>query len=85
MKSAESFHVLTQAYFKSVHVFALVFSVQQRASFDNVQRWLDNKIIFSFRSASFFILLFVFVFLLDECVFSIELLHLNNFTWSDTL
>ena len=82
MKSAESFHVLTQAYFKSVHVFALVFSVQQRASFDNVQRWLDNKFIFSFRSASFFIWSSI---LLDECVFSIELLHLNNFTWSDTI
>ena len=76
MKSAESFHVLTQAYFKSVHVFALVFSVQQRASFDNVQRWLDNKFILRFRSASFFIWSSI---LLDECVFSIELLHLNNF------
>ena len=41
MKSAESFHVVTQAYFKSVHVFALVFSVQQRGSFDNVQKWYD--------------------------------------------
>ena len=84
MKSAESFHVLTQAYFKSVHVFALVFSVQQRASFDNVQRWLDNKFIFPFRSASFFFIIWSSI-LLDECVFSIELLHLNTFTWPDTL
>lgn len=39
---AESHHVITRAYFKSAHVFALVFSISDRSSFNRLSYWLDN-------------------------------------------
>ena len=50
--SPESFHVLTRAYFKSVHAFAIVFSLANRDSFSNIDHWFQSVKSFGQADAS---------------------------------